>query len=231
MTNLFKRLHRHKTTRSTCLCCYDQRAAIKLSCQHAYCKECFRQLVLNAVQSEQYWPPKCCGRPINDIICLKSIPRRLRGVYKYKKYEYSVPADQRYYCPWPDCGVFVPEDKDNTPYCRARCKRKHVTCKKCLGFAHLDPVYCPQNRDMEVVIKMAFEHGWQRCWKCRTMIEHTGQCRHMSCRCGAEFCFVYGAKWWTCGCTERQLKQLKERIANSAALRRAQEGREAQEQR
>lgn len=55
------------------------------------------------------------------------------------------------------------------------------------------------------------------------MIEHKTACRHIRCRCGTEFCYICGSKWWTCGCTERQLKDLKERVGRNAERRRAQE--------
>lgn len=76
---------------------------------------------------------------------------------------------------------------------------------------------------MELVTQMADQEGWKRCPKCRTMIEHTSHCRIMHCRCGAEFCFVYGAKWWTCSCTERQLKELKARVARQKQIRQEME--------
>ncbi|KAG8165150.1 hypothetical protein KVR01_005425 [Diaporthe batatas] len=193
-----------------CLACYEERPArktVKLSC-HAYCKGCFRQL-----------PPKCCG-PIDEATCLKNIPRGLRKVYKAKKLEYSVPSHKRYYCPWPDCGIFVPDDEKDKPFDRARCKRRHVTCRKCLGAAHNDPVNCEENQDLKLVTQMADREGWRRCWKCGTMIEHTSFCRRMHCRCGAEFCFVCGARWWSCRCTERHLRELKDRVARQAEIRR-----------
>lgn len=51
----------------------------------------------------------------------------------------------------------------------------------------------------------------------------------MRCRCGAEFCYVCGKVWWTCGCTERQLDQIKRRARENAARRLAQEERERRE--
>jgi hypothetical protein len=214
---------------SACLSCYDEHARkdlVRLGCQHSYCKQCFHQLVLSALQPEEDWPPKCCVTPIDHNTCLKNIPRALAAVYKQKWLEYSIPMNQRYYCPAPDCGIFVPADKINAPYRRARCKNKHLTCMDCRGGAHVDAAKCPRNRDMELVTRMGGELGWRRCWRCLTMIEHRNSCRHMRCRCGAEFCFVCGRKWWTCGCTERQLRDLKERVAHDAETRRAEELRQ-----
>lgn len=82
---------------------------------------------------------------------------------------------------------------------------------------------------MNVVEQLAIDEGWRRCYRCNTLIEHHSACRHMTCRCGAKFCYVCGKVWWTCGCTERQLDRVKRRARENAAVRRAQEERESRE--
>lgn len=37
---------------------------------------------------------------------------------------------------------------------------------------------------------------WQRCSQCRQMIELGQGCRHMTCKCGHEFCYTCGKAWW-----------------------------------
>lgn len=107
--------------------------------------------------------------------------------------------------------------------------RNHVTCVDCRAWAHSDAAQCAENQDMELVQKLALEEGWRRCYRCRTMVEHKNACRHITCRCGAEFCYVCGKVWWTCGCTERQLDQIKKRARDNAARRKEQEERERRE--
>lgn len=58
----------------------------------------------------------------------------------------------------------------------------------CRQAAHADAVQCVKNQDMELVQRLAAEEGWRRCHRCHTMIEHRTACRHITCRCGAEFC-------------------------------------------
>ncbi|KAK6435983.1 hypothetical protein LTR95_007825 [Oleoguttula sp. CCFEE 5521] len=36
---------------------------------------------------------------------------------------------------------------------------------------------------------------WQRCYRCRMVVEKTEACDHMTCNCGAEFCLICGSKW------------------------------------
>lgn len=107
--------------------------------------------------------------------------------------------------------------------------RNHVTCVDCRAWAHNDATQCTENQDMQLVQKLALEEGWRRCYRCHTMVEHKNACRHITCRCGAEFCYVCGKVWWTCGCTERQLDQIKKRARDNAARRKEQEERERRE--
>ena len=139
-----------------------------------------------------------------------------------------MPTHERYYCPAPDCGLFVPANTIDTPFRRARCKAKHVSCMDCGQAAHADAVQCPRNRDMELVQRIARQEGWRRCHRCRTMIEHEAACRHIRCRCGAEFYYVCGAVWWTCGCTEGQLEAIKDRVRRNEVEREWAEGVEKQ---
>lgn len=198
---------------------------------HNYCRPCFRLLIAHAIETEANWPPKCCLHPIEHRKCLKNISGSLEKQYRQKRQEYMTPIEQRYYCPIPDCGVFVPVDENikELSYRQQRCSRNHLTCVDCRNWAHSDAAQCPKNKEMGVVQQLAIEEGWRRCYRCNTMIEHQSACRHMTCRCGAEFCYVCGKVWWTCGCTERQLDRVKRRAKENAAKRRAQEERERRE--
>ncbi|RYP64839.1 hypothetical protein DL769_006514 [Monosporascus sp. CRB-8-3] len=42
---------------------------------------------------------------------------------------------------------------------------------------------------------MGERSGWRRCYKCRTLVELTQGCTHMTCRCKAQFCYICGARW------------------------------------
>ncbi|KUI66577.1 E3 ubiquitin-protein ligase arih1l [Cytospora mali] len=214
-----------------CISCFDEfylRNLVMLRC-HNYCKPCFRRLIENALETEAQWPPKCCLDPIDHKTCLRNISGALSVKYMQKRQEYSTPINTRYYCPTPDCGLFVPADKPNTPFRRAKCKSGHLTCMDCRQAAHEDAVQCVKNRDMDLVQKLAAEEGWMRCHRCHTMIEHKTACRHMVCRCGAQFCMVCGAVWWTCGCTEKQLEEMKLRAKRNSERRKEQEERERRE--
>ena len=40
------------------------------------------------------------------------------------------------------------------------------------------------------------EKGWRQCKKCNSIIELGRSCIHMSCKCGYEFCYVCGVKFY-----------------------------------
>lgn len=60
---------------------------------------------------------------------------------------------------------------------------------------------CPEDRELEQVLKMGERSGWRRCYKCRTLVELAQGCTHVTCRCKAQFCYVCGGIWdSTLGC-------------------------------
>ncbi|KAK8222284.1 hypothetical protein BKA81DRAFT_296906, partial [Phyllosticta paracitricarpa] len=50
------------------------------------------------------------------------------------------------------------------------------------------------------LFSIAATNGWKRCYHCRRMVQLVLGCNHVSCLCGAEFCFHCGCRWRTCGC-------------------------------
>jgi hypothetical protein len=58
-----------------------------------------------------------------------------------------------------------------------------------------------------------------RCFRCNALVEHNQGCRHMTCLCKAQFCYVCGLKWQTCECDDNQL----ERAQTLAQVRRQQQ--------
>lgn len=174
------------------------------------------------------------------------LDQKQRELYKSKAAEYSIAADKRWYCPSPSCSKWIPPAKlrsfQKCPHCRTK------ICLHCRGLAHARTSDCPKDHGLEATINMAEANGWRRCHRCRTMVERTFGCRHITCNCGAQFCYVCGAKWKTCGCTEidearRQTALQRQRAATAAREReedeelrqalsvvRAIEAREAEEQ-
>lgn len=65
----------------------------------------------------------------------------------------------------------------------------------CKRAAHRIGQDCPSDRELEVILEMGEKYGWRRCYNCRTLIELTQGCSHITCRCKAEFCYICEAPY------------------------------------
>ncbi|KAL8406105.1 hypothetical protein RB596_004810 [Gaeumannomyces avenae] len=210
-----------------CVACLDDfvpKKTVKTAC-HSYCRPCFERLIETALATEAQWPPRCCLNevPLNAIV--NGLPRSLRIRYTNRAAEYRVPAKERLYCPHPDCGVFVGQ-RHSSSFRRMKsggsiiatttskttsCCRGHPICIPCGQPGHPDDgPNCRRDPDRRLADELADEEAWRRCFKCDVLVEHADACHHMTCRCGAQFCFVCGRKWRTCDCTSDMLRLVKD---------------------
>ncbi|KAK4197860.1 hypothetical protein QBC40DRAFT_284739 [Triangularia verruculosa] len=174
-------------------------------CGHVYCKPCFDQLVLIALQTEAQFPPKCCLNPFPCRTIAKYSSKSTKLLYTLKYAEYSA---NRVYCPFPDCGDW--HDKRNiSTNTVLRCKNGHDMCPNCHQKSHKRG-NCPRDSDRARAEELFREEGWQKCYHCKAFVEHLGGCRHMTCNCGTSFCFVCGKRWKTCHCSDDQVNKIKQ---------------------
>ena len=114
------------------------------------------------------------------------------------------------------------EDYLSCPYCHTR------ICPICHAAAHHRDTDCPQDQAVLQIRQTAQELLWAECYSCHMYVEHNKGCRHMRCRCHAEFCYVYGARWKTCLCTERDMT---ERITNMRIAQASRDDRQRTQER
>ncbi|KAI3322180.1 hypothetical protein HD806DRAFT_139765 [Xylariaceae sp. AK1471] len=198
----------------SCLDDFNPNDTIRAPC-HNYCKPCFSRLVASACQNEQHWPPKCCLNNIPAMTIIKNIDDDLQRTYRERTVEWNINVADRIYCSRPNCSLFIRPEYTIPAQGVARCTDGHYTCIICRNAQH-DGDNCPQDRDMVRTNELAEEEGWKRCYGCHAYVEHREACQHMTCLCGAEFCYVCGARWRTCACTMTQLSEVK----HQADLRR-----------
>ncbi|RYP13332.1 hypothetical protein DL765_006922 [Monosporascus sp. GIB2] len=210
----------------SCLDDFSARETIRAPC-HNYCRDCFRRLISAACQNEQQWPPKCCLNAIPDATILLGVDGELQRQWRLRGAEWNIPVSERVYCSEPSCSIWCRPDEINAALGAARCSHGHWTCTICRGPQHDAAEACPQDRDLLRTNELAEEEGWKRCHGCGAYVEHREACQHMTCRCGAQFCYVCGALWRTCACTMEQLADVKR---EAAARRQARQDREAQEE-
>jgi hypothetical protein len=65
----------------------------------------------------------------------------------------------------------------------------------CRRVAHRPGQDCPDDWELDEVLRLGDRSGWRRCFKCRTLVELSQGCTHMTCRCKAQFCYICGAIW------------------------------------
>ncbi|KAI0846784.1 hypothetical protein F5Y00DRAFT_264196 [Daldinia vernicosa] len=209
----------------SCLDDFNPKEMIKVPC-HSYCKPCFIRLIHTTCENEQQWPPKCCLNPIPAATIILNIDSELKKIYHDRAAEWNLPISERVYCSQQSCSLWLRPDQINRARNIARCSTGHWTCIICRGQQH-EGDNCPEDRDMMKTDELAEEEGWKRCYGCHAYVEHREACQHMTCRCGAEFCYVCGARWRTCACTMEQLAAVKR---GAEARRQARQDKEAQEE-
>ncbi|KAK8035888.1 E3 ubiquitin-protein ligase ARI4 [Apiospora marii] len=227
-------IHREQVECVSCLDDFDLNEMVKAPC-HSYCQDCFTRLITSACEHEQHWPPKCCLNTIPEPTILTLTDEDLKQRYRSRAEEWNIPVSERVYCHQPECSAWLRPDRIDRALNVARCDAGHSTCTLCRGAQHEltnGQGACPHDRDIQRTEELAEEAGWKRCTGCHAYVEHSDACQHMTCRCGAQFCYVCGARWRTCGCTMEQLAAVKSaarKRQEQRALRQAREESEAAE--
>ncbi|RYP54640.1 hypothetical protein DL770_010955 [Monosporascus sp. CRB-9-2] len=202
-----------------CVACGESKHFAELArapCRHEYCGECLSRLFEGATVDETLFPPRCCRQPIPLQQNLVFLDAAVAQRFRRKAVEFSTP--NRTYCHNRRCRAFVPpsryvrDDGDKRGIAvAARCGECGArTCTECKGAAH-GGGDCPNDVQLQQVIQLAREQGWQRCQNCWGMVELNMGCNHMTCRCGFEFCYVCGSRWKTCKCEHWDEHRLLER--------------------
>ncbi|KAK1992789.1 IBR finger domain-containing protein [Colletotrichum falcatum] len=181
-----------------CLDIFIRADMARCPCRHQYCQTCLRTLFESSLRDESLFPPRCCGTsiPINDY--RQFLPSTLVTEFRAKEVELS--TSNRTYCHIQTCSRFIPKEfiKADVATCQ-RCGQR--TCTMCRGAEHKDQD-CVQDTLTQNLLEVAAASGWQRCFSCRTIVELDHGCNHMTCRCGAQFCYVCGLQWKTCSCEQ-----------------------------
>ncbi|KAL5594457.1 hypothetical protein BROUX41_001390 [Berkeleyomyces rouxiae] len=211
----------------SCLDDFNPRVTVRVTC-HNYCFQCFERLIQACTTNEAQWPPKCCLNPIDPSLIRRFCSAKLRGTVQKRNEEWGVPVSERFYCSQPACGLFIPPRSVDLAERSATCRASHHTCTLCRGPLH-SGTDCPADSDLARMTELADEQGWKRCIDCGVMVEHSEACQHMTCRCGAQFCYVCGTRWRSCRCSMDDLSRVKRDAAARMRDRRQHEAREARE--
>ncbi|RDW86713.1 BRcat and Rcat domain-containing protein [Aspergillus mulundensis] len=209
---------------SECVACLHENPAwdmVQGQCSHLYCKDCMARLVNDALADQSLFPPRCCRLPIPPYALRKHLGAELFRRLEEKEIENKDPF--RTYCSNTECSKYIqpPYVKGYIGTCQT-CQTE--TCTLCKRAAHEGP--CIDEHDE--VLRLAKQHGWQRCPQCHHLIELATGCNHITCRCRYEFCYVCLVKWKQCRCANWDENRLYDR-AQVVAARNAQRPAEPQQ--
>lgn len=145
------------------------------------CDACLERLFALSVKDPQHMPPRCCG---DDYIPLKHVEHifdvGFKKTWNRKFHEHS--TGDRLYCPSRRCGAWIQpeniyEDRGRNSGRCGRCGT--MACGDCGGKFHSSRE-CPVDEETNEILEQARDEGWQRCYRCRTMVVSEEGCNHMT---------------------------------------------------
>lgn len=181
--NQLEEPHRPWVPLTDCIRCFDtlpRDDAYRSPCGCYYCEDCVNWLFRQSMTDVELYPPRCCHQPmpLDDVLPL--LTRKLAREFRNKQEELD--DQNKAYCHRPTCSTYVPvvNRKDNIADCPL-CQTE--TCLRCRGPGHSGA--CPTDEDVQEILTMAEQRGWQRCGNtrdegCGQMISISTGCNHMT---------------------------------------------------
>ncbi|KFQ38297.1 E3 ubiquitin-protein ligase RNF216 [Mesitornis unicolor] len=188
-----------------CRCCYGEFAFEELTqCAdgHLFCKECLIKYAQEAVFGSGKSELSCmegsctCSFPTSELE--KVLPENILFKYYERKAEEEVAAacaDELVRCPFCNFPALLDSDVKRFSCPNPRCRKE--TCRKCQGLwkEHMN-LTCEQLAEKDdIKYRTSIEEKMtaariRKCHKCGTGLIKSEGCNRMSCRCGAQMCYL-----------------------------------------
>ncbi|CAK3745156.1 Hypothetical predicted protein [Lecanosticta acicola] len=191
-----------------CIACGDAKEfeeVARVPCDHEYCRPCLEELFRLSMKDESLFPPRCDNQEIPLDFVRFFLPSSVAKEFEAKYEELS--TKNRTYCHDRTCQTFISTALNEEIATCPRCTK--TTCIMCKSPSHSGD--CPQDAALQQLVETADAHQWQRCYQCARFVELNTGCNHMTCPCGAQFCYVCGARWHACACPQWDEQRLVER--------------------
>ncbi|CAN0913105.1 E3 ubiquitin-protein ligase RSL1 [Linum grandiflorum] len=207
-----------KSHENCSICCEEKISPmmITMKCSHKFCSHCMRTYVEGKVESSQV-PVRCpqlgCRYYLSVSECQSFLPHASNESFMKALGEAGPHHSNRIYCPYPNCSVAL----DPRECLSARASSSSlsdnscVECPVCQRFICVDcgvpwhsSMSCDEYQNLPLgerdstditLHRLARNKRWMRCQQCRSMIELTQGCYHMTCWCGHEFCYSCGTEY------------------------------------
>ncbi|PHU20579.1 hypothetical protein BC332_11730 [Capsicum chinense] len=193
-----------------CEICLDNKESWEMfendGCSHSFCYECTSKHIMARISQKAKvigCPGVRCGAAFNVYICRFMIPEEARIQWDESVCQSMILDSQKVYCPFRDCSALLVNDSEESinetkcPLCKrsfcAACRvpwHPEFTCKE---FQKLNGKKGSKGEDF--LKTLAMKKNWQKCPNCKTFVEKTQGCIHMTCRCEYQFCYRCGVKW------------------------------------
>ncbi|KAG9009457.1 hypothetical protein FRB94_014256 [Tulasnella sp. JGI-2019a] len=182
---------------------------LALSCpsEHEYCLSCMTSWLRTKLEGNDgapVFPIRCpeCPRTVpwemDDETAVMVLGKDLLDAWFFKRLVASLAI---FYCPNPKCSAPISEEVDDPGLTQVECPSCQTDmCYHCRTLWHPD-VTCeynqnPKSLEGEAMLRqLAEQQQWRRCPRCRQLVERTEGCRHMTCRCGFQYCHFCGSPW------------------------------------
>jgi len=192
-----------------------------LECQHKFCNNCWGMSIENTLTSysfETLFSHFTCMQRDCKLIILGDLVKKVTSQKLWLHYLNMLArafseANNSTYSICPKCQIVVKiNPKSNSNSVIVKCPCSSFFCFKCTLDSHV-PASCKdlqkwkaKDTDDEASINL-IKATTTECPKCKTPVERVTACNHMSCKCGAYFCFV--CKKLNSGCSSYQCQSYK----------------------
>jgi E3 ubiquitin-protein ligase RNF144 len=198
-----------------CLICNDvsENTATPFGCSHTICAGCMHSYIFTTKDMKL---PASCPAEVScpGTINLNELCGCLKKSDSERLYEHALESDLiktgAFYCCNPKCGELllngaVSAVREECPYCKmsmcCKCKIPWHAGFTCEAYQQL-PESERNEADLALLL-LARENKWQRCPRCKMWIELKEGCKHMTCRCSHQFCYLCCSPWIPRSCSCR----------------------------